>query len=732
MKVNIDWNKFDSEKYRPLVLESIPDFKPGTISYDDYWDEQDNRCLNGYKPTPYMPKISGRHYFYLNMCKIKLLRKGASNKTFEYPFYRELDRRLYDEITDARKNKYGLIVGKPRRVGLSYVGSTSAGYELLFNKDSEIGVAAGQDDKAQDFYDKVKEMFNHLRDEYQVSVLTKNDEKFKLGYYDYVNKQKTEKGLKSQMYIKTMFAKPTGFEGKSLSLAIFEEAGLFEDLIAAYKSTEPCFKEGMIQFGTPLVYGTGGEIEKGSKGYKSMWYANRTVYNLKKIFVSATDYYPGDGVPDPVTKKVISFFDFRTGRTDSEAALKYILKERQEKDGSEGFVKHIQSYPLKESDIFIKNSGGLLNRKKLNAQMRNQDNCPYERKVGRLEWVTTDEKTKRLVAIARDLKEIDKIHFSRGSKLKFVEDEELGTINKILDPIKENNLPYHPDIGGNDSYDEDDPGEDASLGATIVYRCFYGINKAHDLPIAYILDRGTADSDDEFYSQTLRLSIWYKIELLVEYTKVAIINYFKDVGAHKFLRERPDLDGSGYNSRAQNQYGFKLPNQYAWKLILRLLKQEVNLNFANYWFMEILSHLVDYGESNSDLGSALGMVMVAKLDMFGDISEGIEETPEEENLLEGMGFYEIVDGKAVFRTYGDVNQYNYNDDNHPDDPFSIHKVRAFDPEYDLVGQEKIQYEEAKIKEQKEIKERRKDVLKKYGNDIMAFTIEEHRRRLEEN
>ena len=726
MKVNIDWNKFNSDKYRPLVLNEIPDFKPGTLAYDDYWDKQDERCLKGFKPTPYMPKISGRHYFYLNMTKIKLLKKGASGKSYGYPFYRELDRRLYNEITDARKNRHGIIVGKPRRVGLSYVGTNSSGYELLFNRDAEIGVAAGQEDKALDFYDKVKEMFTHLRSEYQTSVLVKNDEKFKLGYYDYINKQKEEKGLKSQMYIKTMFAKPTGFEGKSLSLAIFEEAGLFVDLIAAYKSTEPCFKEGSIQFGTPIVYGTGGEIDKGSKGYKSMWYADRSVYNLKKVFVSATDYYPGDGLPDPITKKAITFFDFKTGRTDAKAAYDYIVEERKRKDGSEGFVKHIQSYPLKESDIFIKNSGGLLNRKKLNAQLRNQDNCPFIKSQGRLEWVTNDPKTKRLVAVARNLKEIDKIHLSRGSKLKFIDDEELGTIHKILDPITNSNLPYHPDIGGNDSYDEDNPGDHASLGATVIYRCFYGINQPHDLPVAYILDRGTADSDDEFYSNTLRLSIYYGVEMLVEYTKIAIINYYKDVGAHQYLKARPNLDGTAYNSKAKNVYGFKMSNQHAWKLTLRLLKSEVNLNFANIWFVELIEHLLEYGESNSDLGSAYGMVMVSKLDMFGDISDGLEDMPNDSNVLNDMGHYVIEDGKAVFKTYGETS------DEYNDDEFSIHNMRAFDPEFDLVGQEKIDYLKRMQVDKKAIVNNRKQVLEKYGNDIMAFTLNQHNERLDKN
>lgn len=728
MKVEINWNKFDSKKYRPLAVEKIPSFKPGTISYDDYWDEQDNRCLNGYKPAPFMPKISGEHYFYLNMCQIELLKKGATRKTIEGPFYRELDRRLFDEIYQAKKNKYGLIIGKPRRIGLSWLGGATSTYELLFHIGNKIGVAAGQDDKAQDFYEKVKDLLKNIRPEYRSGILTKNSEEIKLGYTEYINKQKEERGLLSQMFMKTMYAKPTGFEGKSLSMVIFEEAGLFEDIIAAYKSTEPCFKDGMIQFGTPIIYGTGGDITKGSKGYKELWNAKKSIYNLKKVFISSTDFYPGDGIPNEKTKKTISFFDFRTGKTNSETALIYILKERQEKEGSEGYIKHIQSYPLKEADIFIKNSGGLLNRKKLNAQMRNQENCPHRRQLGRLEWITKDPQTIKAIALARDLKEVDKIHLARGSKIIFIEDKNLGTFHKILDPIDHSRLPYNPEIAGCDSYDEDNPGDHASLGGTIFYRCFYGINKPHDLPTAYILDRGTADNDDEFYSQTLRGAVYYDVEILVEYTKIAIINYFKDVDARKYLKARPDLTGHGYNSKAKNEFGLKMSNQHSWTLTLRLLKSEINKNFNNYWFMEILEHLVDYGENNADLGSALGMVLVSKLDLFGEMSEGIEDDDDDNNVIDNMGFYDMVDGELIFRTYKDIDTEN---DFKNKDPFSARKIRAFNPEYDLEGEEREQYYQSKLETKNSIIAKRKEVLSNYSDDIMAFTLKQHKDRIKE-
>lgn len=720
MKVDLNWDKFDSKLYQPLVFEEVPDYSPGTIAYDDFWDMMDDRCLNGYKPTPYMPKIAREHFFYLNMCQIELLQPGATRKTPGSPFYRELDRRLFNEIVDAKMNKYGLIVGKPRRVGLSWVGSATTVYELLFYREGKVGVAAGMEDKAQDFYEKVKYLLEKIHPEYRSGILKKNSEHLVLGYSYKENKQTIEEGIKSQMFVKTFFAKPTGFEGKSLNTVIFEEAGLFEDLIASYKSTEPCFKDGAIQFGTPLVYGTGGDIEKGSKGYKEMWDKHKK-YNLKKVFIPAFEYYPGDGIPDPVTGEKLSFFDMRTGRTNQKAAYKYIMDERKLMEGAEGYIKHVQSYPVKEQDIFIRTSGGVLSRKLLNAQMMRLDENPYLIKQGYFKWKTDDPVTIRKVQTARSLKEQDKIHFQRGSKVEFIEDDVIGKVKKILDPLKKNEaLPYHPDIGGSDSYDEEmaqEEREHASSGATLIYRTFSNLSEDYNLPVCYLVDRGDGSSDDEFYSQSLLMQVYYDSELLVEYTKIAIINYFKDVGAQNHLKEQPDLEG--YNSKASNKYGWKVSNQHAKAIITKLLKAEVKENWNRIWFEEMLVDLLNYGDENTDLAMALGMCLVHKLDIFGEITEGVEYDSNDGDVLDDFGFWSIENGEAVWKTY----RTSY--DNDPYNPDTSNLWGNFNPEYDLSGEELQEYHERKIKERKIRKEEQDKLLDKYNGDIMGVVIDSY-------
>jgi hypothetical protein len=187
---------------------------------------------------------------------------------------------------------------------------------------------------------------------------TNNDKLMEIFYNDTINKQKIPSGINTKARFKTMFADSGAFEGiNNNKISIFEEAGLFENISMSFKATEPSFRSGAIQYGLPLVYGTGGEIDKGAKGYKEMW-DKSDAYNLKQIFIPAYFYYPGDGIPDEKSGKTISFFNYETGVTDRESAKKYILRERKIAEGSKDtYIKHIQSYPLIPEEVFLKTKG---------------------------------------------------------------------------------------------------------------------------------------------------------------------------------------------------------------------------------------------------------------------------------------------------------------------------------------------------------------------------------------
>lgn len=717
MAVTIKDHTYNAKRFSPLVydekvLKYSQELKYGTLAYDDFWDEQDDRCLFGYKPKG-MNDITGEHYFHLNMNKIEMLVQGENRKRLHSPYYRELDNRLFKITYDAKKNKYGLIIGKPRRVGLSEFGAVQMQYELIMHIANRVGICAGKQDKADDFYAKVLSLLKNVRPEYASAILKKNDKILKLGFNDVINKQIVEDGILSEMLIRTMFVDSAGFEGTSMSVVIFEEAGLFPNLIQSYKSTEPCFKDGAIQFGTPLIYGTGGQIEKGSKGYMDMW-ENHLAYNLEKVFIPAYEYYPGDGETDAKTKiKGPSFFDIRTGDTNQEAALKHIITTRKiASQSKEGITKHIQSYPIKESEIFIKSKGGILDRVLLNNQLMfmEENDIPVDVRTGRYEWVD-DELTIKLLNRCKDTKEKVKLRIKRGSKVKWVDDKN-GTAQKCADPINHDAMEHKPDIASCDSYDEEVAEESATAsdGATLVYRTYAGPSRDYNYLISVLAERGDSSTDDVFYENNVKMAVYWNYELLVEYSKIAIINYFIDVGAERYLKLRPDLRKVLGATTAKNEYGQRMTPDV--KILgTKLLKTEVKTNSTNMWFKNVLLDLIDFGDKNTDIAMAYMLILLYKLELFDSIVEDDEfEFDAGDNIYDAMTYYDVDNrGNITVKTYG-------GDD--------IDELEAFNPMEHLSEYDRIEYRRKKEESRKSLKEAQSTHAESRKNSLENLIKEE--------
>lgn len=675
------WNP---KLYQPLIYNEeikrkAENLKPGSLEYDDFWDEMDYYCFNGFKPAG-MPRISGRHFFYLNFCKILRLMPGAKRKSLGAPFYRDLDHWIFLEIENAMKNGYGLIVLKPRRIGMSEIGVVNCVYESTFYQFNKIGICAGKEDKASEFYDKFKSSLENIHVAYRNKVTVNNSEEVKIFYNDTVNKEKKTFGLQSQAFMKTMYADSSAFEGGSYSLVIFEEAGLFENLLQSYQATKPCFMEGSIQFGMPFIFGTGAEIEGNSKGYKEM--ADKAhAFNLKKIFIPAFMFYPGDGEEDEKTKRKISFFDYTKGVTNRKAALKYILEQREiSKQSKDSYIKHIQSYPIKEHEVFLSDKGGVLDKVRLNYQLEqiNAGNNPTPVRRGKLEWVDT-ETTVKLLQRAHNLKEKTKIRVKAGSKVKFVDDQEgepEGTVWIDSDPINKhiNHLGYKPDIGSCDSYDDDaaDDKSQPSSGCVMAYRCFAGPGRIFNKPVGVLVERGDGSYDDDtFYENAVKFAIFWDMEVLIEHTKTHIIRYFKDVGARKYLKDKPDIKETNIQNH-RNEIGVKMPKEVK-QLITKLLKIEVKENIHKCFFLNVILDLLDYGLKNTDIGMAYGIVLIHRMDQFDEITEGIEIPANQQmDYNPAMGSYYVdLDGSLKVK--------------HPDE----FEMLEFNPERDL---DEFQYE----------------------------------------
>ena len=103
--------KQDPQRYRPVINNGHPDLNQESVAYQEYWEQELDRCINGFKPKG-MNWISGKYYFYLNYYKI-LGNDGTlgSRKTLISPWYRQMDHEYFDLFETCKKEAKGMIVG---------------------------------------------------------------------------------------------------------------------------------------------------------------------------------------------------------------------------------------------------------------------------------------------------------------------------------------------------------------------------------------------------------------------------------------------------------------------------------------------------------------------------------------------------------------------------------------------------------------------------------------------
>ena len=586
--------KFDPQKYRPIINNGHPDLSPDSVAYQEYWAKEIDRCKNGYKPKG-MNKISGKYYFYLNYYKI-LGNDGTdgNRKTLISPWYRAMDHEYFDTIETCKDEGKGMIVIKARDKGFSYMNSGAVAHEYTFYPFNDVGIAAGLQATADAFFDKTKKGLNGIHPNFKHSLLKDTDGVMISGYKQKNKDGKWEiGGYQSTIICRTM-DNPEVFKGERVSLMIFEEAGEFKHLKNAYMSSKACFMDGDIQFGVPIVGGTGGDIHKASKDFMDMYY-NSEAYNLIPIFIPASRAYYG-------------FFDIEKGTENMVGAEKKLTEEREviQKSGDqEAYNLHLQNYPLTIEEAFLNAKGsrfdiGLLNSQR--SRIYSSKYLEYQIQRGNLHWELTVE----------------------GRETVRWEPNPLGPYKVLSHPKTE----YTGlDIGGIDSYDQDEAGASDSLGSAMIYRRFVNPGTASDYVVAEYTDRPKKKED--FWDGCLKLAVYYNAKMLVEYTKIGILDYFKRMNALKYLKEKPE-SAHAPGSKVRNRYGVHM-NKQVKALMEDVIDDYIRDSVEDIWFPDLIDELSYYGTRNTDRVFAFGMCLLHNLDNF---RMQVKETEE----IEDVGF----------------------------------------------------------------------------------------------
>lgn len=592
------------QKGIPAYADSVRDPKViGTPAHTEFWENELYKIVNGVQIGGIF--VPGRFYYYLNYKQMQTINGVITPDMVDL----HLELALYYEW--CKSNGKNLIAAKGRRKGISEAAHTMiVDYGARFSYAYKAGVAAGNKTYVEDFLSKWRFADAKLPPELSCKKLVDNDDEIIFGY----NQKNShgsyeEQGTKNTIYARTMHNNPNMFKGLYLNDIISEEVGEHENWIEFYGASKDCLKSGNKQVGVLTAFGTGGNINKGSKDFKDVW-ANYDTYNFVKFLIPATRFYYYGGAKEinrqlPSNSQLLKKYKNYEliGCEDIDLSKADILENRAKmlsQNNQKAYNEDLQNNPIDETEIFRKTVVNNFNTNKLNEQDAKIMALTHPKWTKyKLEWKKDDKGmiSIPLSVICKPLEPYD-------------DQDECVWIIDGEHPRKNFSNLYRAGI---DSYDQDVAKASKSLGAMCVNIGANTIPHAMQrVPVAVISCR--PKRKELFYELCLKLSVYYKLynNVLVDVAAGRIMEYFRENGCYGYLADRPRKFESE-NSEQTHEKGVRLTN-FSRPRMVSLMQSHIEDYCQDIWFPELINQLGNYDEveigSDNDLADAYGIALM--------------------------------------------------------------------------------------------------------------------------
>lgn len=631
-------NKFRQPALRFLEVGSYCQYPESTSEYFKYWDEQLDRCKYGYTADD-GDFISGYNYFYLNFCPIQRIiyttitnpdgtTKVKKTRELQFPDFYDYDYYFFLAVEDAEGLGKHLCALKSRRKGYSYKNAAMAcrNYYLfpgsktyIYASNKQYLTEDGILTKAWDYMDFIDKNTAWGKKRSVNTSMRKRAGFFTKDEYG----NEIELGFKSEIIGVTLKDNPDVVRGKAGKLIIFEEAGSFSELGAAWQIARPSVEQDGVAFGTMIAFGTGGDEDSHFETLKDMFY-NPDGYNCLG-FDNIWDETPSD--------KQCGFFipqytnmDFRDengnriymdkdGNTLYKKSVEYILSERRKvvenATNSVAVDRYVAEHCITPQEACLEFGGNIFPKKELQEQLakiRTNKSLSNVKQVGDLVW-EPDGTLKWVIK-----KHGDVTHYPLKK-----DDDPTGAIVIWEHPMKD--APIGLYILGVDPYDHDQSGTN-SLGSTFVYKRFQNFENYYDIIVAEYT--GRPQTAEEYYENLRKLAVYYNGRIMYENERKGLFPYFTAKHCDYLLADQPDIisDVVG-NSKVQRKKGChmnKQIKQWGEGLIKDWLNEEQSpgkKNLHNILSEPLLEELISYNDTaNFDRVMALMQVMIYREQLY--------------------------------------------------------------------------------------------------------------------
>ena len=630
----------------------------GTTDYIQYWDQEAERCINGYV-APDGDSITGYHYFYLNYSPIikrtdtKYTDRYGNVRTrreriLDFPDFWDGDYYFFQAVEEAEQQGKHLAVLKARKKGFSFKGSSMLVRNYALIKESKSFAIASEQKfligdglltkawEIMDFIDKHTEWAKRRLTSTRMERVAGFKIKDEFG-------RETEQGYKSAITGMTLKNDPERVRGIRGKLVLFEESGKFPNLETAWRVSQPSMEDDDgTAFGLMIAFGTGGTEGGQFDGLKTLFYQPEA-YNVlgfpniwddkaeeTKCGYFSPFYLNMEGFDENGNR----IFMDKDGNSLVDKAIEDTINKRNEvKNGGASQTsidRFISERPIKPQEAVLELGKNIFPRKLLMDQLtriRTNKKLQNMKHIVDLKW---DGKG-GVEAVEKKSGDITTYHLKKDDKPE-------GSVVIWEYPITD--PPFGLYIGGCDPYDHDESFTN-SLGSTFIFKRVRAGEAWNDVIVAEYT--GRPNTAEEYYENVRKLLIFYNARLLFENERKGIYPYFTNKHCDYLLADQPDkiITEVFKDSRVQRRKGCHMTKQiraYGEGLILEWLMEEYepgHPNVERVYSEPLIEELIENdGVKNVDRLIALCMVMIYREELYQVKMSAAKEENKQVELFE--------------------------------------------------------------------------------------------------
>lgn len=439
------------------------------------------------------------------------------------------------------------------------------------------------------------------------------------------------KGSKSMIQHRSFRDNDFAANGTRPSVAVMEEIGFFSNLEGAHGAMKESMANGSIKFGSGLYLGTGGDMEGGGTVSAKKMFYNPEAYDI----ISFVDEWENKGKVAYFVPAYLGLNEYKDaeGNTDKEAALSYLLEEREKAKAATSrkpLNDELQNRPIKPSEAFLVLTGNIFPIADLKQQLGFVLSSVDGNIIGTPGEITINAAGKAEFVVCLD-KRLKPCSYPMTEK-----DDTTGCF-VIWEPPMEN-APYGYYLAGTDPYDQDKATNSVSLGSTfLMKRASPGLSPHDQIVAEYTARPATAQ---EHHENVRRLMMLYNGLDLYENEKNTLKMHFQHMHSLHYLSGTPTILKATKNSTVDRTYGIHMTKTIKEELEIYtrdwLLAPagEGKINLHYIYSVPLLEELIAYNdEGNFDRVIALMLCICNKMN-FTNIYAKRKEEIQRDNFFE--------------------------------------------------------------------------------------------------